>query len=169
MIETQRLLLIPLSYSQLIKYLKNDGSLEQELNLNTTKWDISPELKEALEKTIIPNVAISGDKSLFSTLWTLVLKEQNTMVGDLCFMGEPNDEGEIEIGYGTYEGFRNNGYMGEAVGGIIYWVQEQPNVKSIIASTEKSNTASYSILKKNSFIKESETDTLYNWSLKVKH
>jgi hypothetical protein len=28
------------------------------------------------------------------------------MVGDICFVGEPNTEGEVEIGYGTYENFR---------------------------------------------------------------
>lgn len=57
MIETERFILKPLTYEQLIKYIKDDNSLETELHLNSTSRIISPELKEALEKTILPNVA----------------------------------------------------------------------------------------------------------------
>ena len=57
MVETKRLILKPLTYKQLVKYSKNDNSLEEELNLNKTSRTISSELKEALEKTILPNVA----------------------------------------------------------------------------------------------------------------
>lgn len=168
MIETERLLIRPLTYDQLIKYINADNSLEFELKLNTTSRTTSLELKEALENTILPSVADSSKNYLFSTLWTLILKEQNRMVGDLCFMGEPNKDGEIEIGYGTYEEFRGNGFMTEAVKGMINWAKNLPNVKSIIASTEKSNIASFSILERNNFIKTGETDTMFNWRLKIK-
>lgn len=168
MIETQRLILKPLTYTQLMKYLSADNSLEKELRLNITSRIIPPELKEALEQTILPNVADKSKNYLFSTLWTMILKEENMMVGDLCFVGEPNSDGEIEIGYGTYEGFRNRGFMTEALSGMIKWAVEQPNVKSIFAATEKSNVASFSILKKNGFIQFGETETLYNWRLQIR-
>ena len=57
MIETERLILLPLTYGQLVKYTKCDNSLEEELDLLKTSRTISHELKEALEKTILPNVA----------------------------------------------------------------------------------------------------------------
>ena len=41
------------------------------------------------------------------------------MVGDLCLMGEPDENGMVEIGYGTYEDFRKRGVMAEAVKGTI--------------------------------------------------
>ena len=89
------------------------------------------------------------------------------MVGDLCMIGEPNDHGEIEIGYGTYDEYKNKGFMTEMVGGIIEWAKNQTIVKSIIASTEKSNTASFRVLEKNGFIKIGETDSLLNWKLQI--
>lgn len=168
MIETERLFLIPLTYNQLLKYIRVDNSLEEELNLNKTSRTISPELKEAFEQTILPNVADPNKNYLYSTLWTIISKKENKMVGDLCIVGEPNAEGEIEIGYGTYEEFQNRGYMTEAVGGIIKWAINQPNVTSIIASTNKENIASYTILKKNDFVKIGETDDLLNWKLIIK-
>ncbi|HCE56525.1 MAG TPA: N-acetyltransferase [Prolixibacteraceae bacterium] len=168
MIETERLIIKPLTYIQLEKYIKNDNSLEEELNLNETSRSISAELKEALEQTILPNVADSSKYSLYSTLWTLISKKDNKMVGDLCFVGAPNAEGEIEIGYGTYEIFAGLGFMTEAVGGMISWAKNQPEILAIFADTEKQNTASFRVLEKNGFVMTGETETLLKWKLRLK-
>ncbi len=164
MIASERLILKPLTHEQLVKYIKNDGSLEAELGLNPTQNIISPELKEALEETILPNVADKLKNHLFSTLWSIVLKAENRIVGDICFVGEPDAQGEVEIGYGTYEAFRGNGYMTEAVACLIAWAKKN-EVKSVFAQTAKDNPASYSILQKNNFEKVGEDDSLYNWRL----
>jgi RimJ/RimL family protein N-acetyltransferase len=89
------------------------------------------------------------------------------MVGDICMVGEPNSEGEIEIGYGTYDEFQNKGFMTEIVGGIIELAKNQSNVKTIIASTNKTNIASFKVLQKNRFIKIGENETLFNWKLDI--
>ena len=167
MIETERLFLKPLTYAQLVKYTKCDNSLEEELNLNETSRTISPELKEAFEQTILPNVADKNKNYLYATLWTAILKSENKMIGDLCIVGEPNLEGEIEIGYGTYDEFQGKGFMTEIVSGIIIWTKTQSIVKSIIASTGKTNIASFRVLEKNNFKKIGETDTLFNWKLEM--
>lgn len=167
MIETKRLIIKPLTYKQLVKYTKCDNSLEKELNLNETSRTISPELKEAFEQTILPNVADKSKNYLYSTLWTAISKIENKMVGDLCIVGEPNADGEIEIGYGTYDEFQGKGFMTEVVSGIIEWAKTQPKVKSIIASTEKTNTASFKVLEKNNFIKIGESETLFNWKMVI--
>ena len=168
MIETERLILKPLTYEQLIKYTKCDNSLEEELNLKKSSRKISPALKEAFEQTILPNVADKNKNYLYSTLWTAISKMENKMIGDVCIVGEPNSNGEIEIGYGTYEEFQNKGFMTEIVSGIITWIRTQAIVKSIIASTEKTNTASFNVLKKNNFIKIGETETLFKWKLEIR-
>lgn len=168
MIETERLILKPLTYEQLEKYIKCDNSLEIELGLNETSRTISSELKEAFEQTILPNVADKSKNYLYSTLWTAISKIDNKMIGDLCIVGEPNADGEIEIGYGTYEEFQNKGFMTEIVSGIIKWTKTQPFVKSIIASTDRTNKASFKVLEKNGFVKIDQTETLFNWKLEIK-
>lgn len=168
MIETTRLILKPLTHGQLVKYIKCDSSLEAELNLNETSRTMSPELREALEQTILPNVADSTKNYLYSTLWTAISKADNKMIGDLCIVGEPNADGVIEVGYGTYDEFQGKGFMTEIVGGIIEWAKTQPLVKAIIASTEKTNAASFKVLEKNNFIKTGETETLFNWTLELR-
>ncbi len=165
MIETKRLTLLPLTYAQLVQYIRADNSLEDALGLAPNGRTISPELREAFEQTILPNVADPTKDFLFHTLWTMIDKSLNTMVGDLLIVGAPNEKGEIEIGYGTYEAFKGKGYMTEAVGGIVEWAKSQPGVKAIVAGTEKTNKASYTLLEKNGFTKAGETDTLFTWRL----
>ena len=161
-IETDRLILRPLTYDQLLKYAKCDNVLETELNLKASSRSISEELREALEQTILPNVADASKNYLYSTIWTAISKDENRMVADLCFYGEPNTDGEIEIGYGTYNDCQNRGFMTEIVGGIVKWVETQIGISSIIASTDKTNVASFKVLEKNGFVKVGESYTLFN-------
>lgn len=165
MFQTDRLLLYPLNYTQLLQYIRNDHSLEQALQLNPIPRTISTELKEALVETILPNVKASGAQYRFSTLWTAILKSEKVMVADLCIMGEPNEDGEIEIGYGTYETFQGQGFMTEMVGGIVSWAREQPSVRSIKAATDTTNPASIRVLEKNGFLRTGETDKQLLWNL----
>jgi ribosomal-protein-alanine N-acetyltransferase len=165
MISSKRLILKPLTHDQLIKYIQNDGALETELGINPSPRVISPALAEALTETVLPNVADEGKNHLFSTLWAIILKEENKMIGDVCFVGEPDEEGEIEIGYGMYEEYRGNGYMTEAVACILAWAQKQDGVKSVFAQTAKDNAASFSILVTNNFERVGEDEQLFNWRL----
>jgi len=169
MIETERLVLIPLNYNQLVKYTQCNNSLEDELHLNKTSRTIPPELKDALEQTILPNVADNSKNYLYSTLWTAISKTEDKIIGTFCIYGEPNEYGEIEIGYGTDEEFQNRGYMTEIVSGIIEWTKRQAIVKSIIASTDKINIASMRVLEKNGFTKVGDTDTLFSWKFDNKY
>jgi ribosomal-protein-alanine N-acetyltransferase len=167
MIETHKLILKPLSYQQMLKYIKNDHSLEAELKLNNSSMLISPLLKEALEQSILLSLQDENKNYLFSTLWTIIDKNENISVADVCFQGEPNQQGEIEIGYGTYEKYQGKGYMTDAVKGMLEWAAKQAKVKAIIATTDKTNIASYAILEKNAFIKVSESKEQLNWHFDV--
>lgn len=163
MVTTERLIIKPLTLEQLQKYILADGSLEEEFQTHYIPRTITFELQEAIEQTIIPKINDSKSDYLYSTLWVIIAADSNHLIGDLCFIGEPNEEGEIEIGYGIYESFREKGYMKEAINGMIQWASEQHQVKSIIAHTTKFNQASFILLQKNNFVKIDELEFLYKW------
>ncbi|WP_421945169.1 GNAT family N-acetyltransferase [Pedobacter sp.] len=167
-LETDRLILHPLTHNQLLKYVRNNNSLEKELKLKPGKNIISDELEQAIRETILPNVIDSNKNYLYNTLWSIISKTDEQLIGDLCFVGEPDANGEIEIGYSTYPNFRNKGFMTEAIGRLIEWAATQPDVKMITASTEVDNIASYSILEKNNFIKIAEGEGMFTWKLSLK-
>ncbi len=164
-LQTERLLIFPLTYSQLLLYLQAENKLENTLKLNRGNRIVPVELQEAFKETILPAVSDSSKNYLFSTLWTVVDNDINRMVADICFKGEPNHSGEIEIGYGTYEEFQGKGYMTEALGVIIPWAFGQPNVKTILAETDQRNKASHKTLVKNSFKQYSVVDSMIWWRL----
>lgn len=164
-LETDRLRIMPLSHNQLINYLQADGSLEVELGVEPLKREISLELIEAFEKIILPTVGNPSCNYLFSTLWTLIDKEKMIMVGDICFKGDANPDGEVEIGYGTYPPFQKQGYMTEAVEALCQWAFTQTKVSGILADTHSTNIASQKILLKNGFKPFSESENKIYWRL----
>jgi len=164
-LETDRLRIIPLTHNQLINYLQTDGSLEEELDVEPLKRKIGIELIDAFETIILPAVGNPSKNFLFSTLWTIIDKERRVMVGDFCFKGEANTDGEVEIGYGIYPQFQKKGYMTEAVGVICQWAFEQNRVASVLAETNNTNTASQKVLMKNGFKAFLETNKMTWWRL----
>ncbi|QHL86302.1 GNAT family N-acetyltransferase [Nibribacter ruber] len=150
-VETNRLRLVPLSREQLDLYLLNDGSLERQMGVGYSMKEINPDLQSGLQEHFIPLVAQHPDAFYFFTLWSIVLKEENVLVGDICFKGAPDEDGQVEIGYGTYDAFQQRGIMAEAVGALLSWCQHHPNIKLVLAETEAGNTASEKTLLKNGF------------------
>ncbi|MCB0532712.1 MAG: GNAT family N-acetyltransferase [Lewinellaceae bacterium] len=164
-LESARLRLIPLNYDQLLAYLQPDFQLETALGLEKIPRTISPRLNKAIHQTLLPAVADPSKNYLFCTIWTIVDKAQNQMVADLCFKGAPNEHGEIELGYGTYDAFRGQGYMTEAVQAIAAWAFAQPGVTAILAETNLDNIASQRILEKNKFTQTKTTEESIWWKL----
>ena len=167
--ETDRLLLQPLTQAQLGLYLLNDGSLEQQLGVGYSPKEINPDLKDGLERHFLPLVAQHHDTYVFYTLWSIVLKEENVLVGDICFKGAPDEEGQVEIGYGTYDYFQNKGIMTDAVGLLITWCHHRPEIKTVLAETETGNTASEKILLKNGFQRYHQGRDNSWWKLVIKN
>lgn len=163
MIETNRLLVRPLTRAQVVAYARADHALEMELGLQPATGTLSAELEEAIEQVILPSLADETRDPVYSTLWIAINRVENKMVGAFCMLGEPNDRGEVEIGYGTFDEFQGRGFMTEIVGGILAWAKTQPRVAAVLASTEKSNIPSQRVLERNHFANVGETGTLLHW------
>ena len=164
-ITTQNLIIIPLSKEQLVNYTYSDFSLEKSLQVNLVPRILSDYLTNVIKSRVLPHLDDTTKNPLFRTFWTIIYKRDNVMVADICFKGEPNEQGEIEIGYGTYTNFEGKGFMTEAVGGMITWAFEQPKVTSIIAQTDPLNIASQKILQKNNFHRFNQTPENILWRI----
>jgi [ribosomal protein S5]-alanine N-acetyltransferase len=166
-LKTPRLLIQPLTRKQQILYLANNGSLEKELGLNYTPKKINEDLADSLENFFLPLITKHPEHHLFYTLWAMVLKEEQTLVGDLCFKGPPDETGKVEIGYGTYDAYQKQGLMTEGVAGLVHWCQNQPHIKTLTAETEAGNEASEKVLLRNHFTLDCQTRDNSWWIRKV--
>ncbi len=151
MIETKRLLIRPLSAEELKKYIDSPDDFAKEIGLTPSRSMIDDETKEAILNDLLPNIVDPAMDSDFYTMWIVIEKVQNAIIGGFCFHGAPNDKGEVEIGYGTDSDYRNRGFMTETIARMIGWIRENKNVKTIIAETDRENCSSVKVLIKNNF------------------
>ena len=161
-LETKRLIIRALDPDELVKYsdcINPFGDLQVDLSKN----EIDDQLRPVLLEKVIPGVKNNKEDHLFITLWLLIEKKFNLSVGSIMFKGPPDAEGKAEIGYGTHEEFRNNGFMTEAVDALCSWAFKSGKVNSVIAETAKDNPASFSVLEKNNFVKYSQNNKYYYW------
>jgi [ribosomal protein S5]-alanine N-acetyltransferase len=151
MYETKRLIIKPLSCDELKKHINSPNELAKDLGLIPSQILIDKETQEAILNDLLPNIEDSNKDSLFYTIWVMIEKSKKAIIGGFCFHGEPNENGEIEIGYGTDDEYRNQGYMTETIAGLVLWIRNNKNVKIIKAETDNGNISSVRVLEKNGF------------------
>ncbi|KUO63203.1 acetyltransferase [bacterium BRH_c32] len=151
MIETERLLIRPLSAEELKKHYNSPDAFAKELGLKPSQSLVDNETKDAILSLFLPNIEDAKKDPHFYTMWIVIEKTQKVMIGGICFHGEPNENGEVEIGYGTDTEYRNKGYMTETISGMISWIRGNKKIKIIKAETEIENQSSIKVLEKNNF------------------
>jgi hypothetical protein len=129
MIETKRLFIKPLTAKELIRHTESPNDFAQDLGLIPSQSLIDNETKEAILNDLLPNITDISKDSDFYTMWILIEKVKKTIIGGICFHGEPNEMGEVEIGYGTDLAFRNKGYMTESISGLAHWIRKIRTLK----------------------------------------
>lgn len=173
-INTERLWLIPLSLDQLYILKTNRNTLERELGLSKSNFEINSQydfielLKESIENFSIPNIINKPDAFLFYTHWIMVLNEQNLTIGGMGMGGLPDAHGNVTIGYFIDAKFESQGYASEALSGFINWLKTIPEVKTVSAETLEDGYASQKVLIKNGFEYAGKMEEGLKWILIIK-
>lgn len=163
-LETERLLIIPLSYDQLLEYTI-PGRLEKSLGTIDNGRSVSPKTAAKITENILPKIAVKNPDNVFYTFWIILLKTENVLSAEFCFKGKPNENSEVEIGYATYGEFQNRRIMTESIRAITNWIFENTSVKTIVAETHPDNYMSHKTLKNNNFKKTAEQTDNWIWKL----
>ncbi len=163
MIETERLVLHPLTASQLKLWIEDISALEKELNC-FYKAEAMEGLFLEIVKGQLKLTESDSSNYLWHSFWFLIRKSDRVVVGSADFKDTPSAAGEVEIGYGLGKAFEHNGYMTEAVQAMCRWAREQEGVSHVIAKTELDGFASQRILQKCGFTETKCGETVW-WSL----
>lgn len=165
-LNTKRLNIIPLSITRMKLLMQSVSLLETDMGLNPSSEILDPEAQHALEFNY--NLAVNDPANyLWYTFWVAIDKVEKKIVTNVCFKSKPDEEGRVEIGYGTIVPARNKGYMTESVEAITQWALAQDGVETIMAETETGNVASQRVLMKCGFLQYMETDSSYFWKKKM--
>ena len=163
-LETDRLKIIPLTIGQFKFLLSGMEKLERELALTPSNYTLDEGTRLAMEYQY--DLAIGNyENHLWHTNWQIILKAEDKAVASFCFKNAPDEEGAIEIGYGTNPGYRSRGIMTEAVKALTDWALSHVSVTSIIAETYKDNLPSQKVLSRNGLVIYKETEESLWWKL----
>lgn len=161
-IESARLRLVPLTIREVEAYLAADFSFESHFGLTQHPRAVSENVQKALRERVIARAEADPANHLFYTLWTAIDKTINTVVAGIVFKGPPNENGEVELGAGTLDGFMNRGYMTEATKLLCEWSLKN-GVKNIVANCSPENGASQRTLEKCGFVIVKKDEQNWSW------
>lgn len=163
-LETERLEIIPLNYNQLNLLTENVIQFERELNCKYCGEEMEGIIADIF-KAQIQLVQKNSKNYFWYTFWLFKIKNEGKFIGSACFKNSPDDNDQVEIGYGTNKEFQNYGYTTEAVNAMCEWALKQPSVSKVVAETEKDNIPSQKVLKKCNMEIFKETEECYWWQL----
>lgn len=167
MFETERLTIKILNGHELKTYACDPIEFAKENNLHVFQTMLDSELIETINSSFLPFINDLDKEYIFYTLWLMIENSSQTIVGALCFHSEP-ENGLVEIGYGTNERFRNQGFMAEALIGLLDWIKIRDDIDFVIAETDNNNLASIKTLEKAGFIKNEANESSSNFYYKLR-
>jgi RimJ/RimL family protein N-acetyltransferase len=88
--------------------------------------------------------------------WFVTLDD--IVIGDCGIHGEPDDRGEIELGYGLAEPYRGRGYGTEVAVGLSRWLLAQDGVRCVVGRAALDNPPGLRTLERAGFMLESADD-----------
>ena len=166
-LETPRLRLFPLNERQLGLCLHNLPALERDLGFPFAREVVDTAVLRALGIKLKKMSLADPSRHAWYTYWLIILKAENIGAGLVGFKGFPDGQGSSEIGYGIAPTYQNQGYMTEAVRGLVDWAFGHPFCKKVTATTVK-NPASRRVLEKMGFALLEETAEAASWRIEVR-
>ena len=96
-------------------------------------------------------------------VWVMIERASRSVVGDIGFMGPPDEDGFVEVGYSVIPARRRDGYATEAARAILAWALDQPGVKAVVAGCDRDNEASVRTLERVGFRRTGEAKGRIRW------
>ena len=140
MIQTPRLSLLPLSYSQLERCVSDLPALEAELGFPVAREIFDENVTRAIGMKLAKMETMPLDLHPWQTYWLVVLLESGDSsrrevrigAGLIGFKGYLNARGEVEVGYGIAPQFQGQGYTTEALRALCTWAFRDPACRAEI-------------------------------------
>lgn len=159
--ETRRLKLVPFTLELKKAVVADKQQLTELLHVCVPDAWPGQDLAEAL-----PLFIAAQEKQPTPVLDGIIVhKEDQTIIGDIGFLGPPDAAGRIEIGYSIVPEYRNQGYATEMACHLIAWGLSQPCVSSVVASCLDDNFGSIKVLEKVGMRRLSRDGNMLKWEI----
>ena len=163
-LRTPRLLLFPLTFSQLQLCLSDLPALETELGLSISRGVLTRPVQRAIRMKLKKMAKTDETLHPWQTYWLIVVSADNFGAGLAGFKGVPNESASTEIGYGIDPSYQNKGYTSEAAQELVDWALGHPFCNKVTATTVE-NPASRRLLEKLGAHLVAEDDKSTSWEI----
>ena len=149
---TERLILRQLEFrdEQEIFFLRSDERVNKYLVA-----PLAQNVEEAREFINKINTGIANNEWIY---WGITLKNDNKLIGTICFWNISTKENKAEIGYVLHPDWQGKGLMQEAIYKVIEYGFEVMKLQSTEAVLHPDNERSIVLLKRTGFEYEGELD-----------
>lgn len=164
---TDRLILIPVTLQLTTLLLNNDLAEIENIGIRMSEHWPTTDTKDILP--IVHETLKGQDAPSGFEFWMIQCKETNMVIGDIGFHGKPDENGEVEVGFGLVREAWNKGYGYEALKGIAKWTMMQEGVKTLKADCLIDNLASIRILEKIGLKEVYRNDEYIFWKSNIEN
>ena len=112
---------------------------------------------------VLPMQAAADPDNERFGVWVMIEQQTNTVVGDVGFVGPPDENRAVEVGYSVVPERRRRGYATEAVRAIVRWALDVPAVSVVVAVCDADNVPSIRTLERIGFVRAGEAAGQIRW------
>ena len=112
---------------------------------------------------VLPMQADTSPETECFGVWVMIKRNSRSVIGDIGFMGPPDEAGAIEVGYSVIPERRRRGYATEAARAIVDWALSQPSVQAVVADCDSDNVPSIRTLEGLGFQRTGQANTQIRW------
>lgn len=158
--QTERLILFPFTAALASLAFEDRPGLAGRLGATVPEDWPNPDLFEALPFFI---EALTEMPELASWLVLAVERAQRVLVGSGGFVGLPDRDGSVELGFGVVPAFQGRGYATEIGREMVVRAFEDATVRQVVARCRPDNAASVCVLERLGFVQCGEDDGHLVW------
>src|SRR6266516_6882299 len=162
-LETKRLQLIPFSLDLKKAAINDRARLVEMLGVRVPEHWPGPDLTEALP-FFIENMERAPSEPAWD--WIAIHKSDQAVIGDIGFLGGPDQDGIVEIGYSIIPEYRNQGYATEMASCLITWAFQEQGIKVVTASCRDDNPGSIKVLEKVGMRRLEPDGNMLKWEIR---
>jgi ribosomal-protein-alanine N-acetyltransferase len=162
-LETKRLQLIPFTLDLKKAAMHDRSRLVEMLGLYVPGHWPGPDLAEAL-----PFFVENMEKAPFEPAWDWIAihRLDQGVIGGIGFMGGPDEDGIVDVGYDVVPEYRKQGYATEMARSLVAWAFQETTIKIVTASCLEDNIGSIKVLENAGMHRLEPDRNMLKWEIR---
>jgi ribosomal-protein-alanine N-acetyltransferase len=153
-LKSSRVDIVPLNLDELKMYIRSREEYEKKSNLAVSGINLAEAYCEELTEITQRDPSAWSNKNkdyLFYTLWVMIERQAQAIIGQFTFNGKPNVNGEVEVFFSIEPTFQRKGYATEVMQTVLEWGRKSELFKIVLIEADFDNRAAMASLNKLGF------------------